>query len=240
MMMKCLAIDDEAIARRMLEDSIRQIPFLEWAGSCKNAFEAMDVLQQKPIDLIFLDIQMPGMLGTQFLKTLTQKPMVIFVTAYPNYAVESYDLDVVDYLMKPVGIERFARAAQKAWQLHQQKQAVLPVPAAADTPPESFFVHVEYALVRVTVRDITHIEGMKDYAKIYLSTSKKPILTKSTLKALEEKLPQHGFMRVHKSYIVQLGKVEAIRNRELKIGEYNIPVGEAHLEAVMQALVKGG
>ncbi|HMX39036.1 MAG TPA: LytTR family DNA-binding domain-containing protein [Saprospiraceae bacterium] len=234
-MMRCLAIDDEAIARRMLEDNIRQIPFLEWAGSCKNAFEAMEVLQRETIDLIFLDIQMPGMLGTQFLKTLAHKPMVIFVTAYPNYAVESYDLDVVDYLMKPVSIERFAKAAHKAWALHQQKQAAAP---AADTP-ESFFVHVEYALVRITVRDITHIEGMKDYVKIYLSTAPKPVLTKSTLKALEEKLPPKDFMRVHKSYIVQLGKVEAIRNRELRIGEYDIPIGEAQIEALMQALVKG-
>lgn len=219
----------------MLEDNIRQIPFLEWAGSCKNAFEAMEVLQRETIDLIFLDIQMPGMLGTQFLKTLAHKPMVIFVTAYPNYAVESYDLDVVDYLMKPVSIERFAKAAHKAWVLHQQKQAAAPT---TDTP-ESFFVHVEYALVRITVRDITHIEGMKDYVKIYLSTAPKPVLTKSTLKAMEEKLPPKDFMRVHKSYIVQLGKVEAIRNRELRIGEYDIPIGEAQIEALMQALVKG-
>ncbi len=243
--MTCLAIDDESIARRMLEDNIRQIPFLELVGSCKNAFEAMEALQRGPVDLIFLDIQMPGMLGTKFLQTLTEKPMVIFVTAYSNYAVESYDLDVVDYLMKPVSFERFAKAAYKALDAQQKKMAVaaaaitpLPAPVMASDAPEFFFVNVEYALVKITVRDITHIEGMKDYVKIFLAGAKKPVLTKSTLKGIEEKLPAQGFMRVHKSFIVNLHKIESIRNREIRIGDWEIPVGEANLEALMQVLVR--
>lgn len=243
--MTCLAIDDESIARRMLEDNIRQIPFLELIGTCKNAFEAMEALQRSPVDLIFLDIQMPGMLGTQFLQTLTEKPMVIFVTAYSNYAVESYDLDVVDYLMKPVSFERFAKAVYKALDVKQKKMAHAavatappPAPVAASDMPESFFVNVEYALVKITVRDITHIEGMKDYVKIFLAGAKKPVLTKSTLKGIEEKLPPQGFMRVHKSFIVNLNRIESIRNREIKIGDWEIPVGEANLEALMQVLVR--
>ena len=240
--MTCLAIDDESIARKMLEDNIRQIPFLELVGTCKNAFEAMEALQRGPVDLIFLDIQMPGMLGTQFLHTLTEKPMVIFVTAYSNYAVESYDLDVVDYLMKPVSFERFAKAAYKALDAKQKKLALAaPAPqplAAAHDAPDYFFVNVEYALVKITTRDITHIEGMKDYVKIFLAGAKKPVLTKSTLKGIEEKLPAQGFMRIHKSFIVNLNKIDSIRNREIKIGDWEIPVGESNLEALMQVLVR--
>lgn len=240
--MTCLAIDDESIARRMLEDNIRQIPFLELVGTCKNAFEAMEALQRSPVDLIFLDIQMPGMLGTQFLQTLTEKPMVVFVTAYSNYAVESYDLDVVDYLMKPVSFERFARAAYKALDAKQKKMALAAAnaapPSAPHDTPDYFFVNVEYALVKITISEITHIEGMKDYIKIFLAGAKKPVLTKSTLKGIEEKLPAQGFMRVHKSFIVNLKKVDSIRNREIRIGDCEVPVGESNLEALMQALVR--
>jgi DNA-binding LytR/AlgR family response regulator len=231
MKLTCLAIDDESLARRMLEDNIQQVPFLELVGTCKNAFEAMEVLQKQSVDLMFLDIQMPGMLGTKFLETLPQKPMVIFVTAYSNYAVESYDLDVVDYLMKPVPLERFVRAAYKALDIKQKSLAAGSTPAAEDS--DFFFVNVEYSLVKITVSEITHIEGMKDYVKIYLAGVSRPVLTKSTLKGIEEKLPGQEFMRVHKSFIVHLRRIESIRNRELKIGPWEIPVGESNLEAVM-------
>jgi len=232
MKLTCLAIDDESLARKMLEDNIRQVPFLELVGTCKNAFEAMEALQQKQVDLMFLDIQMPGMLGTKFLDTLPVKPMVIFVTAYSNYAVESYELDVVDYLMKPVPMERFIKAAYKALDIKQKNLASTQVQTSET--PDFFFVNVEYSLVKITVSDITHIEGMKDYVKIYLSGSKKPVLTKSTLKGIEEKLPATGFMRVHKSFIVNLSRIESIRNRELRIGEWEIPVGEANVEDLMR------
>ncbi|MCK6694340.1 MAG: LytTR family DNA-binding domain-containing protein [Thermoanaerobaculia bacterium] len=243
MKLRCLAVDDESLARKMLEDNIRQVPFLELARSCKNAFEAMQVLQETPIDLIFLDIQMPGMLGTQFLHSLPEKPMVIFVTAYPNYAVESYDLDVIDYLMKPVSLERFTKAAYKALDAQRKKEALAAAPktappAAVSEPeqPDFFFVNVEYSLVKIPVCDITHIEGMKDYVKIYLQSTKKPVLTKSTLKAMEEKLPPRGFFRVHKSFIVRLDKIESLRNKEIRIGEHEIPVGEGNWEELLQQL----
>lgn len=238
MKLTCLAIDDESPARRMLEDNIRQVPFLELVGTCKNAFEAMEALQQQPVDLLFLDIQMPGMLGTKFLETLPEKPMVIFVTAYSNYAVESYELDVVDYLVKPVPLERFVKAANKALSIKQQKTASPTPPPASAESPEFFFVNVEYALVKITVSEITHIEGMKDYVKIYLVGAPKPVLTKSTLKAMEEKLPAQGFMRVHKSFIVNLNRIDSIRNKEIRIGAWEIPVGEANLEELMRFVHK--
>lgn len=237
MKLTCLAIDDESPARKMLEDNIRQVPFLELVGTCKNAFEAMELLQKQPVDLMFLDIQMPGMLGTKFLETLPEKPMVIFVTAYANYAVESYELDVVDYLVKPVPLERFIKAAHKALAIKQQKATPPTLLPAAETP-DFFFVNVEYALVKITVSEITHIEGMKDYVKIYLVDAKKPVLTKSTLKAMEEKLPGQGFMRVHKSFIVNLNRIDSIRNKEIKIGPWEIPVGEANLEELMRFIQK--
>lgn len=235
--LKCLIVDDESLARKLIEENIRQVPFLELAGICKNAFEAMQVLPETPVDLIFLDIQMPGMLGTQLLQSLPVKPMVIFITAYSNYAVESYDLEVVDYLMKPVSLERFTKAAYKALDLHQKKIALsAPTVEKSVETPDFFFVNVEYSLVKIQVKDITHIEGMKDYVKIFLETSKKPVLTKSTLKGIEAKLPTQGFLRVHKSFIVNLDKIQSIRNREIKIGECEIPVGESNLEELLRLL----
>lgn len=238
MPLRCLVVDDESMARKLLEENIRQLPFLEMVRSCKNAFEALEALQAEPIDLMFLDIQMPGMLGTKLLQSLPSQPMVIFVTAYANYAVESYDLAVVDYLLKPVSMERFTKAALKAWEIHEKRSPVgTPVvPPEATKAADFFFVNVEYALVKIPIPDITYIEGMKDYVKIYLSTAKKPVLTKSTLKAMEEKLPAQQFMRVHKSFIVHVAKIESIRNREIRIGEAEIPVGEANLEELLRLL----
>ena len=238
MPLRCIVVDDESLARKLLEENIRQLPFLEWVRSCKNAFEALEALQAESIDLMFLDIQMPGMLGTKLLQSLPSQPMVIFVTAYSNYAVESYELNVVDYLLKPVSLERFTKAALKAWEMHEKRPGAEPVPETAKTA-DFFFVNVEYALVKISIPDITYIEGMKDYVKIYLATAKKPVLTKSTLKAIEEKLPPQQFMRVHKSFIVHVEKIESIRNREIRIGEAEIPVGESNLEELLRVLGHG-
>ena len=244
MILKCLIVDDESMARKLLEENIRQVPFLELVGMSKNPFEAMQVLQEQAIDLMFLDIQMPGMLGTKFLQSLREKPMVIFVTAYANYAVESYDLDVVDYLMKPVSMERFTKAAYKALEEKHKLLAISAPPSVSEpiatkeeeNTPDYFFVNVEYSLVKIPIKDISHVESMKDYVKIFLTTAKKPILTKSTLKAIEEKLPSKGFMRVHKSFIVNLDKIESIRSQSITIGENHIPVSDTHLEGLMLVL----
>ena len=244
MKLRCLVVDDERLARNLLEENIRQLPFLELVGSCKNAFEAMDALAAGGVDLIFLDIQMPGMTGTKLLRSLPEKPLVIFVTAYDHYAVESYDLEVVDYLMKPVSLERFTKASYRAYELFKQKKLLAnlplqtpgaPRPPQADTPT-SFFVHVEYALVKISIPDVCHVESMKDYVKIYLDKTKKPVITKSTLKAIEEKLPDDRFMRVHKSFIVNLERIESIRNQQLQIGEHEIPFSDTHREELLQRL----
>lgn len=239
MKLSCIIVDDESLARKLLEESVRQLPFLELVGMCKNPFEAMQILQERPVDLMFLDIQMPGMLGTQFLQSLRDKPMVIFVTAYSNYAVESYDLDVIDYLMKPVSMERFTKAALKALDEKQKLDALKHTPSVSEPKPQqedAFFVNVEYALVKILIKDISHVESMKDYVKIFLTTAKKPIITKSTLKSIKEKLPNQSFMQVHKSYLVNLTKIESIRSQNIFIGEHHIPISDGYLEALMQVI----
>lgn len=240
MKLRCIAVDDENLGRKMLEDNIKQIPFLEFVKSCKNAFEAIEVLEAETIDLIFLDIQMPGMLGTQFLESLRIRPMVIFVTAYDHYAVESYALEVIDYLMKPVSLERFTKAAYKALDLHKKNNLVEhspeSIPSTTETPTDYFFANVEYSLVKIVFDEITHIEGLKDYIKIFVQNQTRPILTKSTLKGIEEKLPAGKFLRVQKSYIVNLNKIESIRNHRITIGKFDIPVSDTNMDELLNAI----
>ncbi|MBK8704079.1 MAG: response regulator transcription factor [Saprospiraceae bacterium] len=237
MKLRCIAVDDESMARKLLEDYILQMPFLELVATCKNAFEAMEVLQKEEVHLMFLDIQMPGMLGTKFLAGLRTRPMVIFVTAYANYAIESYELDVVDYLMKPVSLDRFAKATHKALEIWQLRNGITPpTTQAPPDSPDSFFVNSEYALVKIPVGEVLFIESMKDYVKIYIKNAPKPILTKSTLKGIEEKLPSQKFLRVHKSFIVHLDKIEAIRNHQITIGAHEIPVSEANMDELLRLL----
>ncbi len=236
--MNCLVVDDENMGRKLLEENVRQIPYLNLVASCKNAFEAMEQMQTHAIDLIFLDIQMPGMLGTQFIQTLTHKPLIIFVTAYDNYAVESYQLDAVDYLMKPVSLERFSLAANKAYQLFNQKKPTAPQATVVASEPleDFFFVNVEYSLVRISIPQISHIEGLKDYVKIYLEGERRPVLTKLTMKSLEAKVIPHGFMRVHKSFIVNLRKIESIKQQRITISTFDIPVSDSHAAELMEKL----
>lgn len=236
--MNCLVVDDENMGRKLLEENVRQIPYLNLVASCKNAFEAMEQMQTHAIDLIFLDIQMPGMLGTQFIQTLTHKPLIIFVTAYDNYAVESYQLDAVDYLMKPVSLERFSLAANKAYQLFNQKKPTAPQATTIASEPleDFFFVNVEYSLVRISIPQISHIEGLKDYVKIYLEGERRPVLTKLTMKSLEAKVIPHGFMRVHKSFIVNLRKIESIKQQRITMGTFDIPVSDSHAAELMEKL----
>ncbi|MCA0230073.1 MAG: LytTR family DNA-binding domain-containing protein [Bacteroidetes bacterium] len=232
--LRCIAVDDEPLALELLEDNIRQVPFLELVASCHNAFEAMDILHEQGADLIFLDIQMPGITGVQFLKSIQGQnttPMVIFITAYEQYALEGFELDVVDYLLKPVAFERFLKSVNKAYdlfKLHQQ------------TPTEQtsthFFVNANYALVKIRYDEILYIEGLKDYVKIYLSSARHPVITRMTLKGIEQKLPSHEFMRIHKSYIVSLDKIQSVRNLKIHIGEAVIPVGEQYVEEFMKAI----
>jgi DNA-binding LytR/AlgR family response regulator len=229
-MLNCIAIDDENLALDLIEDNIQKIPFLNLVKRCKNAFEAMEVIQNQEIDLLFLDIQMPGITGVQFLQSLSNSPMVIFVTAYKQYALEGFNLNVVDYLLKPIDFERFLKAVNKAYELHNLKHKSTLIETILETRPSTIFVNADYSLVKLKIDEITYIEGLKDYIKIHLNSSTKPIITRMTMKSIEEKLPSLEFFRVHKSFIVSLDKIESIRNLKIKIGNAQIPVSESYSE----------
>ncbi|HEV2479184.1 MAG TPA: LytTR family DNA-binding domain-containing protein [Puia sp.] len=233
-MMRCMVIDDESLVRELLEDNIRQIPFLQWVKSCKNALEATEALQTTPVDLLFLDIQMPRVNGLQFLQALTDPPLVILVTAYEQYALEGFNLHVADYLLKPFAFERFLRACNRAHELFRLQQQTNP--AALPAPPADFFVNVEYALVKIVVDDVLYIEGVKDYIKIYLQSSTRPVLTRMTLKAMEERLPPPAFIRIHKSFLVAVSKITTIKRDLVCIGEKEIPVSGSYKANLNQIL----
>lgn len=228
-MIRCIAIDDELLVRELLEDNIRQIPFLQLIRTCKNAMEAIAVMQNEPVDLIFLDIQMPRLNGLQFLRSLPQPPMVILVTAYEQYAMEGFELQVVDYLLKPFSFERFLKACNHARELFHLRNK-------ETEGPQDFFVYVEYAQVKIEVANITYIEGLKDYIKIHLSSSSKPVLTRMTIKAMEEKLPPPAFIRTHKSFLVAAQKITAVKRDLILIGNQEIPVSEFYKENVTRML----
>lgn len=261
-MLRCLAVDDEMLSLDLLEDNIRRIPFLQLVGKCSNAFEALSLMQREPVDLIFLDIQMPGLTGVQFLESLaSHRPMVIFVTAYKKYALDGFDLDVLDYLVKPVPFERFVKAVNKAAAYHNMKMgtpviSALREPAqqsplsaisslsstkdqqqpgittdpqpVGETTAEHFFVNVEYNLVRISFREISYIEGLKDYVKIHLHQQPKPVITRMSMKSITDKLPVKQFMRVHKSYIISIDKISSIRKNRIYIGQFVIPVSDSY------------
>lgn len=231
-MLKCIAVDDEKLVLDLLVDNIQQVPFLQLVKRCRNALEAAEVLHEQEVDLIFLDIQMPGLKGLQFLQSLRQPPMAILITAYPEYAIEGFNLDVVDYLLKPVSFERFLKACNKALELHKLQRK----PVAKEELPDYFFVYVEYAQVKVSIPSILYIEGMKDYVKIYLDTTTKPVITKLSLKAIQEKLAGHRFVRTHKSYIVAADKVTAVKRDLICIGSLELPLSESYKAAVEQML----
>jgi len=235
-MIKCLAVDDETLALDLLEDNISKVPFLKLVKRCKNAFEAIEILQKEKIDLIFLDIQMPGITGIQFLQSLSTNPMIIFITAYDKYALEGFNLSVLDYLVKPVPFERFLRACNKA--LEQFNLRNNPVAPIEESNNDYIFVNSEYNLIKIVINDITYVEGLKDYIKIYSSTSAKPVITRLSMKALEEKLPTGKFIRVHKSYIVSIDKINSIRRNRIKLGEAEVPISEHYRDDLFK-LIEG-
>jgi DNA-binding LytR/AlgR family response regulator len=233
-MMRCLAVDDEKLVLDLLADNIRQVPYLTLAKTARNAMEAIEILQNEPIDLLFLDIQMPRLSGLQFLKTLPAPPLVILVTAYDRYALEGFELNVVDYLLKPVSMERFLKACNRAHELFElrHKTPVTNAPAVLS----DFFVNVEYSLVKIVVAEVAWIEGLKDYVKIYLSSAEKPIITRMTFKALEEKLPEPAFVRTHKSYLAAVHKITAVKRDFVVIGTTEIPVSEHYKDNLRKIL----
>lgn len=221
-MMNCIAVDDEKLVLDLLVDNIQKVPFLNIVARCKNAMEAAAILHSEKIDLVFLDIQMPGLNGLQFVQSLKTPPMIIFVSAYKEYALEGFNLDAIDYLVKPVSFERFLKACNKAYELFNLQQK----PQPKEDHPGYFFVYVEYNQVKVIIADILYIEGMKDYSKIFLTTSSKPVITRMSLKSVENKLAMHRFVRIHKSYIVSADKITAVKRDLISIGNTELPLSE--------------
>ena len=235
-MLRCLAIDDEPLALDLLEDNISRVPFLEMAGKLTSAIEAVSFLKENPVDLIFLDIQMPGLTGLQFIRGLVQKPMIILVTAYEKFALDGFNLDVIDYLVKPVSLERFIKASNKAWELYQLKNK----PADNETTPDHFFVNMEYSLHKVEFGNILWIEGLRDYIKINVKNSSKPIITRMSMKAMEDLLPASKFVRIHKSYIMSIASVTSLRKNSVFVDSREFPIGESYKNVIPVLIGKAG
>ena len=245
MTLDCIAVDDEPLALGLVCKFIEQTPFLKLVGRYAGALDALKAIHTQKIDLIFLDIQMPDLNGIELARVLDkgpEKPRIIFTTAYNQFALEGYKVDALDYLLKPFNYEEFLRAAQKA---HNYAELINKAPAPAAAPAESehaddnyLFLKVEYQLVRIALDDIMYIEGLKDYVKVHLKNTEKALLSLTSLKALEEKLPPKRFMRVHRSFIVSLDKIASMTKNSLQIGKMNIAVGDQYKEAFGQFLGK--
>lgn len=234
MKLRCLLIDDEPPALKVLARYIGDINGLEVVGQCRNAIEALDVLHQKTVDVIFLDIKMPRIIGTEFLKNLAHPPKVIFVTAYREYAVEGFELDAVDYLVKPVSFERFFKAITKLNRLMGQETSTATANSAQDT---SAFVYlkVEKDMKKFFVKDIEYIEGWKDYVMVFVAGAKQ-FLVKQSISAMENLLSEHQFMRVHRSFIVSLNKISGYSGLTIQLGEKEVPIGRLYKQGVMERL----
>lgn len=230
-MLRCIAVDDEPLALELLEDNISQVHYLHLVAKCSNAMEAMKVLEKETVDLIFLDIQMPGLTGLQFIQSMREKPMIILITAYEKYALDGFNLDVTDYLVKPVSLDRFVKACNKAKELYELK--LRSKNKDQEEKAEYLFVNVDYSLVKVNFSDIKFIEGLKDYIKIHLKNSTRAIITRMPMKSIEEELPANRFLRIHKSYIVSKEHITAIRKNSVFIDDIELPVGENFREAVL-------
>jgi two-component system, LytTR family, response regulator len=238
--LRCLALDDEPLALDIIANYVEKIPNLSLVKVTTDPLEALSLIQQGQVDLLFLDIQMPTLTGIQFLRVMNGRCKVILTTAYSEFALEGYEYDVSDYLLKPISFERFLKALQKvSSQLLQITEPIPeePKPEVQSTAAQSLdfiFVKTEYRIIKVSLSDILYIEGLKDYVSIY--TINERILTLQTMKKMEETLPSHRFARVHKSYIVSLEKIEAIERQRISIGKELIPVGDSYQKDFMKML----
>jgi len=219
----CLIVDDEPLARNLLSDYVKKIPYLNLVGTAGNAIAAMEILRENPVDLVLLDIQMPELTGINMLKALQRKPMVVLTTAYSEYALESYELDVVDYLLKPITFERFLKALEKVTQRMSSHEGA---GEPGQKTPSFVFVKDGPRLVKVNLEDILYVEGLKDYVTIH--TRQQKIVSLQRLKVLEEQLPQAQFMRIHNSYIIALNAISAIHKNEVQVGAVRLPVSDSY------------
>ena len=232
-MIRCIAIDDEPLALQQIVAYIGKVPFLELAAQCQSALEARQFLEQDTVDAIFCDINMPDLNGMDFIKSLAVPPLVVFTTAYSEYAVEGFRVNAVDYLLKPFGLQDFQRAANRLKERLESSVAGGTVVGgvAANTPDDTIFLKTEYRIVKVSISDIRYVEAMSEYLKVYLTSEPKPIITLLSMKKMEERLPG-TFMRIHRSYIVNLTKIQEVnKNRVIMDADTYLPIGDLYKEA---------
>lgn len=235
MNLKCLVVDDEPLAREVILSHISKIDGLELVAECDNALKAFDILKKESVDLIFLDIQMPKLTGIEFLKVLNPKAQIIFTTAYREYALESYELNVADYLLKPISFQRFLKAVNKVLDVQHEEVSTTQEPQdglRSDEP--HIFLKADRKMVKVYLKDILYIESLKDYVRIKLPG--KEVISLQKISFLEEKLPEDCFIRIHRSFIVPINKIEAFSNSSVEIGGADIPIGRNYKDAVLEQL----
>jgi DNA-binding LytR/AlgR family response regulator len=230
--MKCIIVDDEPLAIEIMESYVSKVDQLKLVGTFRNAVSAFTFLQQNPVDLIFLDIQMPKLSGIDFLKTLKNPPKVIFTTAFRDYALDGFELEVADYLLKPIPFDRFLKAVAKV--LHQPNGIAQSHPAKAEPNENYVYFKVDKKMVRTRMADILYIESIKDYVKV--RTSEKEIITQQKISYLEESLPKEQFLRIHRSFIVNRDKIDAYSATEIEIGKHHVPIGRNYKNDVMKLL----
>lgn len=232
---KCLIVDDEPLARELIRGHVEKLENFEVVAECSDAMKALNVLREKQVDLIFMDIQMPQITGIEFLKTLKHPPKVIITTAYREFALDGFELDVVDYLIKPITFERFLKSVNKYYQVSQEDVHVIPGNSAEKTMDESFiYVKENKKVVKVYLSEIKYIEGLSEYVQVY--TDKRKIITKTSMAQMEEKLPGESFLRIHKSFIVSLSKIEAFTANTIEIQGKELPIGRSFKNGVLSAL----
>lgn len=233
MKLRTIAIDDEPLALRLVSDYVSKTPFLELVGAFDNPLDAVDFLSNNGADLIFVDIQMPDLTGIEFARSLESAPKIIFTTAYEKYALEGFKLNAIDYLLKPFSYEEFLKAAQKA---RKQTELENGIPQSIEANNRFLFLKSEYKIRRINFNDILYIEGLKDYIKVYTVGEDKPVLSLSSMKALEQKLPEDKFMRVHRSFIVNLERIEVIERSRIIFGKTYIPVSDQYKDKFQEYL----
>lgn len=231
-MIRCLIVDDEPLAQNVIESYIQRVNFLTLAGKCENAIEAYQALEQGPVELIFCDIQMPEITGIEFVKALKSAPFVIFTTAFPEYAIEGFNVDAIDYLLKPIAFERFFKSVMKVKsQIDKGSETSRPETQRSDDK-DHLFVKEDYKLVKINHADIFYIQGMKDYVRIY--TTSKEIITHITMKRLEDLLPKDHFFRTHKSFIIRLSAIKTIYGNMIEMtNKAQVPIGLQYREQLM-------
>lgn len=232
---KCLIVDDEPLARDLIRGHVEKLENFEIVAECSDAMKALNVLRERQVDLMFMDIQMPQITGIEFLKTLKHRPMVIITTAYREYALEGFELDVVDYLLKPITFERFLKAVNKFYQMNPDEVQVV-ANTTSEKSPEELFIYVKEnkKVVKLYISEIKYIEGLSEYVQIF--TDKRKIITKTSMAQMEEKLPPENFLRIHKSFIVSIGKIEAFTANTIEIQGKELPIGRSFKNGVLSAL----